>query len=84
MSECQEKDVPGSVLETQECMMLKIGRDNGWQCRSDLDLTFKLAVVTLTFKILSGLRILERKLVGTMVDGVGVQRYGFIWILPLT
>ena len=37
-----------------------LGRDIGWGCRCamswcDLDLTFDLAVVTLTYKILSGL-----------------------------
>ena len=40
--------------------MLEVGRDIGWGCRCetswcDLDLTFDLAIVTLTFKILSRL-----------------------------
>ena len=46
----------------------------------DLDLTFDLAVVTLTYKILSGLYLGNRrcrKLVGTLVGGgVGVRRHG--------
>ena len=36
----------------------------------DLDLTFDLAIVTLTFKVLSGLYL------RTLVGGVGVQHYG--------
>ena len=41
-------------------MKLILGRDIGWGCRCapswcDLDLIFDLAVVTLTFKLFSGL-----------------------------
>ena len=49
---------------------------------SDLDLTLDLAVVTLTYKILSGLYLGNRKVweVGTWkghwLGGVGVQRHG--------
>ena len=56
-------------------------------CRSatswcDLDLTFNLAVVTLTYKILSGLYLGNRKVYefdtweGHWLGGVGVQRHG--------
>ena len=43
-----------------------LGKDIGWGCRcamswSDLDLTFDCAVVTLTYKILSGLYLGNRK-----------------------
>ena len=51
---------PGCISETVRCRKLILGRDIGWGCRcatswSDLDLTFDLAVVTLSLKILSGL-----------------------------
>ena len=52
---------PGCILETVRCRKFILGRDIGWGvCRcatswSDLDLTFDLAVVTLSLKILSGL-----------------------------
>ena len=51
----------------------------------DLDLTFDLAVVTLTYKILSGLYLGNRKLLevdtweGYWLGGLGMQRHG----LPL-
>ena len=56
----------------------------------DLDLTFDIAVVTLSLKILSGLYLRKRK--GLEVDTswghwlrvVGVQRHGAILIGPLT
>ena len=46
--------------------MLDICKDIGWGCRcavswSDLDLTFDLAKVTLSLKILSGLYLRNRK-----------------------
>ena len=49
---------------------------------SDLDLTFDLAVVTLTNKILSGLYLRNRKVyevdiwLGPWLGGVDVQRHG--------
>ena len=48
------------VCETVRCRQLILGRDIGWGCRGetswrDLKLTFELAVVTLSYKILSGL-----------------------------
>ena len=51
---------PGCISETVRYRKFILGRDIGWGCRcatswSDLDLTLDLAVVTLTFKILSGL-----------------------------
>ena len=62
----QEIVCPGCISETVRCRKLILGRDIGWGCRcatswSDLDLTFDLAVVTLTFKILSGLYLRNRK-----------------------
>ena len=55
----------------------------GGRKKCDLDLTFDLAVVTLNYKILSGLYLGNCKvyvgswyLVGTLVGGVCVQRYG--------
>ena len=56
----KEKVFLGCISETVRCRKLILGRDIGWGCRCakswcDLDLTFDLAVVTLTFKILSGL-----------------------------
>ena len=53
---------------------------------SDLDLTFDLAVVTLTYKILSGLYLINRTVqevdtwLGHWLGGVGVQRHGLIRI----
>ena len=48
------------ISETIRCRMLIISKDLGWECRyavswCDFGLTFDLAVVTLIFKILSGL-----------------------------
>ena len=62
----QEKVCPGCISETVSCRKLILGRDIGWGCRcatswSDLDLTFDLAVVTLSLKILSGLYVGNRK-----------------------
>ena len=56
----------------------------------DLDLTFDLAVVTLTYKILSGLYLGNRKVyeIDTWsrhwLGGLGVQRHGVTLIRPLT
>ena len=55
-----EKVCPDCISETVRCRKLIPGRDIGWGCRCatslcDLDLTFDLAVVTLSLKILSGL-----------------------------
>ena len=53
---------------------------------SDQDLTFDLAVVTLTYKILSGLYLRNRKMLevdtwqGNWSGGVGVQRHGLTLI----
>ena len=49
---------PGCFSETVRCRKFILGRDIGWGCRcatswSDLDLTFDLAVVSLTYKTLS-------------------------------
>ena len=56
----REKICPDCISETVRCRKLIIGRDNGYGSRCvmswcDLDLTFDLAVVTLTFKTFSGL-----------------------------
>ena len=56
----REKVCPGCILETVRCRKLILGRTLVRGCRcatswSDLDLTFDLAVVTLTYKILSRL-----------------------------
>ena len=37
------------------CRKLILGRDTGWGCGCDLDLAFDLVIVTMSFKILSGL-----------------------------
>ena len=62
----REKVCPGCISETVRCRKLIRGRDIGWGCRcatswSDLDLTFDLAVVTLSLKILSGLYLGNHK-----------------------
>ena len=53
------KSLSELYLRNLKCKMLKLGRDIGWGCRCaascDLDLTFDLAVVRLSLKILSGL-----------------------------
>ena len=53
-----EKVCPGYISETIRNRMLKLGSDIGWGCKCatswcDLDLTFDLAVMTLSLKILS-------------------------------
>ena len=72
---------PGCISETVRCRMLILGRDIGWECRCptswcDLDLTFDLAIVALSLKILSGLNISEtircRKLILGRNIGHGV------------
>ena len=58
MGSRREKVCPGCISETVRCKKLILGR--GCRCAtswSDLDLTFDLAVVTLTYKILSGLHL---------------------------
>ena len=61
----REKVCPGCISETIRCRKLILGRDiRGCRCAtswSDLDLTFDLAVVTLSLKILSGLYLRNRK-----------------------
>ena len=62
----QQKACLGCISENVRCRMLMLGRDIGWGCRCatswcDLDLTFGLAVVTFTYKILSGLYLGKRK-----------------------
>ena len=57
---------PSCISETVRCRKLILGRDIGWvySCAPswyDLDVTFDLAVVTLTFKFLSGLYLRNRK-----------------------
>ena len=54
------KVCPGCISQTVRCRKLILGRDISWGCRfamswCDLDLTFDLAVVTFSLKILSGL-----------------------------
>ena len=54
------KSYLGYISETVRCKKLILGRDIGWgrRCAAswcDLDLTFDLAIVTMSFKILSGL-----------------------------
>ena len=61
----QEIVCPGCISETVRCRKFILGRDIGWGCRcaalwSDLDLTFDLAVVTLTYKILFVLYLRNR------------------------
>ena len=56
----REKVYLGCISETIRGRKLILGRDIGWGCRCatswcDLDLTFELAVVTLTYKILSNI-----------------------------
>ena len=58
----QEKPCPGCTSETLTRKIFILGRDIGWGggCRyaplcCDIDYTFDLAVVTLTYKTLSGL-----------------------------
>ena len=65
MGRRQEKVCPGCISETIRCMKLILG-ETLVRCRcatswSDLDLTFDLAVVTLSFKILCGLYLRNRK-----------------------
>ena len=55
-----EKLCPGCISETVRCRKLILGRDIGSGCRCatswyDLDLIFDLVIVTMSFKILSGL-----------------------------
>ena len=63
-------------------MKLILDRDIGWRCRCvvswcDIDLTFELAVVTLTFKILCWPYLKNRKVSEvTVVGGVGVHHHG--------
>ena len=54
-----EKVYLACISETVRCRKLILGRNICWQCRCatswyDLDLTFDLAIVTLTLEILSG------------------------------
>ena len=51
----REKVCPACILETVRCRKLIFGRDIGWGCRCatswcDLDLTFDLALVTLSLQ----------------------------------
>ena len=60
------KVCPDCFSETIRCRKLILGRDIGWGCRCamswcDLDLTFDLTIVTLTFKIVSGLYLRNHK-----------------------
>ena len=62
----QEKSCLGYISETVRCRKLIPGKDIGWGCRCatswcDRDFTFDLAVVTLTFNILSGLYVGNHK-----------------------
>ena len=56
----------GCISETVRCRKLILGRDivRGCRCATsccDLDLTFDLAIVTLTYKILFGLYLGNHK-----------------------
>ena len=67
VGEWLEKDCPGCISETVKCRKLILDRDIGWGCRctslwGELDLTFDLAIVTLTDKILSRLYLGNRKM----------------------
>ena len=62
----REKVCPGCISETIRCRKLILGRDISCGCRcaaswSDLDLTFDLAIVTLSLKILCRLYLGNRK-----------------------
>ena len=66
MSGRWEKVCPGCISETVRCRKLILGRTLVRGCRcatswSDLDLTFDLAIVTLTYKILSELYLRNPK-----------------------
>ena len=61
-----EKVCPGCISETVRRRKLILSRDIGYECRCamswcDLDLTFDVAVVTLIYKILSGLYLGNHK-----------------------
>ena len=63
----REKVCQFCISETVRCGKLILGRDIGWGCKCatswyDLDLTFDLAIVTLSLKILSGLYLGNRKM----------------------
>ena len=56
----------GCISETVRCRKFILGRDIGWGCRCamswfDLDLTFDLAVMALSLKIMSGLYLSNHK-----------------------
>ena len=60
------KSLSGLHSEIIRCRKLILGRVIGWGCRCatswwDIDLTFDLAAVTLSLKILSGLYLGNRK-----------------------
>ena len=63
-----EKVCLGCISETVRCRKLKFGRGIGWGCKFasswyDIDLTFNLARVTLSLKILCGLILRNCKLI---------------------
>ena len=59
---CNVMVCPGYISETIRCRKLILGRDIGCAISwCDLGLIFDLAVVTLTYKILSGLYLRNRK-----------------------
>ena len=77
------KSCPGYISETVRFRKLVLGR--GCSCTTSwsyLDLTFDLAVVTLTYKILSRLYLENCKVwevdtwLGYWLGGVGVQHHG--------
>ena len=62
----QERVCLDCISETVRCRKLILGRDTGLRVRCtvswcDLDLTFDFAVVTLTYKILTGLYLGNHK-----------------------
>ena len=63
----------GCISKAIKCRKLILCRDIGWGCRCaaswfDLDLTFDLAVVTLSLKILSRLYLGHHKLKKVLSD----------------
>ena len=59
-----EKRLSGQYLETMRCSKLKLSKDIGWGCVGVQrhGVTFDLALVTLSLKILSGLYLRNCKM----------------------
>ena len=74
----RQKVYQGCISLNMRCRKLIRGRGIGWGCRCatswcDLDLTFYLAVVTLSLKILLGLYLINCKAHGTLVRRIAVR-----------